>query len=578
MKTTLFSSCSACWVALHMLCVFVSAALYIPLASAAIGVEVDYVDPQDGTSLRGFLAIPQGLTESELRNAVILFPDWDGVDAYERGRAMMVADELGYVAFAADVYGVDNYNPATFPERIELATLYRSNVTLFNGRMQAAVNLLNDGTFTPHFDASHNIGFVGYCFGGTGVLNYALHVSAFENNVLGVVSFHGGLSGTFIPENATVSAMPQVLILSGGDDDASSTVAEIEAAFNEAGRTWEITRFSDVIHGFTVFNTSAYDERADTRGWDSMKLFFSEVLDANAPVAPQISLDTGAIPMTYFDIDGSELNGFYSIPGDLDAGTDTQVPVVIIIHDLDGIGDYELTRASMINDLGYVGFVADIYSKALFTATDFTNRTQTTELLAYYRDNVQLFTQRIKAAITAAKTLPNVDPENIAIIGYCFGGTGAITYALEGESEAVAVVSFHGGLSTLVPKGLPIQTKMLIQSGGSDDASSSVVDLEAALNEGGAEWEMTRYSGVVHAFTVFNDVRGRYNVRADTHSWTAMGTFLTSAFGRVEVTLNNSTDIPIIAGNNSSNGFLVNPISLSLFAGLFILSISLLVI
>lgn len=94
--------------------------------------------------------------------------DWDGVNEYEQTRATMIADALGYVGFAADIYGADKHIVNDITERRTLATLYRSNATLFSERIQAAVELVK--TF-PEVDAE-NVALIGYCFGGCVFLCY----------------------------------------------------------------------------------------------------------------------------------------------------------------------------------------------------------------------------------------------------------------------------------------------------------------------------------------------------------------------------------------------------------------------
>lgn len=88
--------------------------------------------------------------------------DWDGVNEYEQMRAAMIADDLGYVGFAADIYGADKHIVEDIAERRTLATLYRSNATLFSERIQAAVELVKS---FPEVD-SDNVAVIGYCFGG----------------------------------------------------------------------------------------------------------------------------------------------------------------------------------------------------------------------------------------------------------------------------------------------------------------------------------------------------------------------------------------------------------------------------
>jgi len=79
----------------------------------------------------------------------------------------MVANNMKYVGFAADIYGKDLHNVDAFDDKVHYATMYRSNTTLFIGRIQAAVNeVLNN---FENVD-SDNIAIIGYCFGGTGAL------------------------------------------------------------------------------------------------------------------------------------------------------------------------------------------------------------------------------------------------------------------------------------------------------------------------------------------------------------------------------------------------------------------------
>ena len=169
----------------------------------------------------------------------------------------MVAEDMGYIAFAADIFGKDLHNVDDFNQKVELATLYRSDPSLFIGRIQAAVDQLIDGTIMDDNDNSvmvikDKIALVGFCFGGTGSLMYAL---SDKDDVLGVVSVHGGL----MPFDINTDAVsPRVLVISGGDDDTYTDVSVLEDTLDNAGNTYEITRYSGVEHGFTVFDSGKW--------------------------------------------------------------------------------------------------------------------------------------------------------------------------------------------------------------------------------------------------------------------------------------------------------------------------------
>ena len=320
----------------------------------------------------------------------------------------------------------------------------------------------------------------------------------------------------------------------------------MEAAFNNGGNLWEIVRYSDVEHGFTNFlSPDRYNEYVDKRSWSSCMTFLQKVFE-EIKLAPSIPAALSGTTLDYTDpVDGSALVGYVSIPDDAMEGA---TPAVVILHNADGIDDYEKTRAQMLNDMGYVGLAADIYGP-MKDEVDITNRTELFGMLNFYRDDIDLFVQRINAAVMAAANHPMVDPDKIAIIGYCFGGTGVINYAMTGESDAKAIASFHGGLSKRAPVGDKIHVKMMIASGGEDDAASDIEDLENAMKEGEAPaWEYTRYQGVVHSFTEWAR-EDRYNLHADVRSWDAMGTFLQTAFDESRIKIDDESvpaDSPVM--------------------------------
>lgn len=209
--------------------------------------------------------------------AVVVLPDWDGVNGptgYESERAVLMAQEGGYVALVADIYGAEHTNVESMQERIQLATKYRSDPDLFVGRIKAAVERLVEH---PAVDES-NIFVAGYCLGGTGAIDYAFASGIFEN-VKAVVPIHGGLSPLRVIK--TDAVQPYVLILSGGIDDSHGNPTELEQQLDGAATSWEISRYSNANHGFTKWGTgpySAYNEMADSRSWWSMMSLFSTLV------------------------------------------------------------------------------------------------------------------------------------------------------------------------------------------------------------------------------------------------------------------------------------------------------------
>ena len=241
-------------------CVHLSAALE----------TVDYI--HDGVELQGFKTTPDNIAgtapalviipyvENQFRNApltvssfslILICSDWDGVNDYERKRAEKVADELGYIGFAADIYGKDLHVVENITERIALANLYRNDPTLFANRIQAAVDAARGLDMVD----GDKIAIAGYCFGGTGVLTYAM---LGLNDVQAIVSFHGGLGS--VPDTGDTDVTPKVLVLSGGSDDASSDIMDLEMNLDSVNADWEITRYSNIEHAFTVWDDDRYNE------------------------------------------------------------------------------------------------------------------------------------------------------------------------------------------------------------------------------------------------------------------------------------------------------------------------------
>ena len=221
------------------------------------------------------------------------------------------------------------------------------------------------------------------------------------------------------------------------------------------------------------------------------------------------------------------LQGYVSKPSG-----DGSFPVVMIVHQWGGLGEYEKRRADMLADMGYLAFALDIYGKGV--RPEGAARGQTSGM---YKGNRPLFRQRLMAGVNEAKTLSGADASNMAAIGYCFGGTGVLEMARAG-AEVKGVVSFHGGLDSPTPEdGANIQSKVLILH-GADDPFVPEDDIKAFVEEMRAhniDWQMVSYGNAVHSFTEVeagndNSRGAAYNENADRRSWDAMQTFLNELF------------------------------------------------
>jgi len=126
----------------------------------------------------------------------------------------------------------------------------------------------------------NRIAAIGYCFGGTVVLEMARSGA----ELAGVVSFHGGLS-TPNPSDAK-NIKGKVLVLHGADDPAvpPDQVIAFQDELRKAGVDWQMVSYGGAVHSFTnpeagndPSRGAAYNEKADKRSWEAMKTFFGEI-------------------------------------------------------------------------------------------------------------------------------------------------------------------------------------------------------------------------------------------------------------------------------------------------------------
>ena len=215
-----------------------------------------------------------------------------------------------------------------------------------------------------------------------------------------------------------------------------------------------------------------------------------------------------------YQVDGKSYEGYFIAPG---AGA----PLVLLVHDWDGLTDYEIKRAGMLAEMGYAVFAVDLFGAGVRPTAEADKRRHTAEL---YGDR-DMMRSLLNAGLAAAKA-EGADSGNAVAMGYCFGGAAVLELARSG-ADLKGFVSFHGGLTT--PEGQDYaQTRgKLLVLHGTADASVTMehfATLAAALEEKGVPHEMITYGGAPHAFTVFGTER--YREDADKKSWRRFGEFL----------------------------------------------------
>lgn len=206
----------------------------------------------------------------------------------------------------------------------------------------------------------------------------------------------------------------------------------------------------------------------------------------------------------------------------------TPRPAVLIIHQWKGLSENEKMRAQMLAEKGYVAFAVDIYGKGIRPTT----AEEAGKLAGQYKNDRKLFRARGMAAFNHLKKNKMVDAKHIVIIGYCFGGTGALEMGRAG-APAAGYVSFHGGLANPTPKDAKnFKAPTLVLHGALDNGvNPEVMPFLKEMDENKADYQFISYSGAVHAFTqkdAGNDPsKGvAYNEKADKRSWEVFMNFL----------------------------------------------------
>lgn len=245
----------------------------LPFAAGA-ALKTEAVAYKDGdTALRGYLVYDDAIEGK--RPGVLVAHEWWGLNDYARKRAQMLA-ELGYVAFALDMYGDEKVT-----EHAEEASGWMQQITANTQAWQRRAMLGLDILKRHERVDADRLAAIGYCFGGATVMQMA-YAGA---DLKGVVSFHGALPPATPEQQGRIKAK---VLVAHGEADAfvpPERIVAFKAALDAAGADWEMVTYGGVKHGFTNPEAGAYgmenlkyDAKADQRSWALMRCFLDEVL------------------------------------------------------------------------------------------------------------------------------------------------------------------------------------------------------------------------------------------------------------------------------------------------------------
>jgi len=228
---------------------------------------------QGDTVLEGYLAYDDAKTKAP---AVLIVHDWMGVGSYVKKRAEQLA-KLGYVAFAADIYG-KGVRPKNAKEAAATADIYKKDRALMRARAHAALDELKK---TKPADPA-KVAVIGYCFGGT----TALELARSGADSAAVVSFHGGLN-TPTPADAK-NIKGKVLALHGAEDPfvPAEEVLAFEKEMKDGNVDYQLIAYGNTVHSFTnpeagkdKSTGQAFNSVSDRRSWTAMMNLFDETIN-----------------------------------------------------------------------------------------------------------------------------------------------------------------------------------------------------------------------------------------------------------------------------------------------------------
>lgn len=241
--------------------------------TSILSAQLKTVVYSDGSQKLNGMFIASAKSSAE-KPGVLILPAWMGIQEHEKQVASELS-KMGFNAFIADIFGEGNY-PENASEAGQQAGHYKTNYNDYQRRIQLALDQLVKAGANPD-----NIVAIGYCFGGTGVLEMARS----NLNVKGVASFHGGLGKDKSRANGPIS--PKVLILHGADDNfvPKQDIEAFQQEMRDGKADWQMNYYADAVHAFTEKSAGndkskgvAYNEKADKRSWEALKIFLSEAL------------------------------------------------------------------------------------------------------------------------------------------------------------------------------------------------------------------------------------------------------------------------------------------------------------
>jgi carboxymethylenebutenolidase len=239
-------------------------------------------------------------------------------------------------------------------------------------------------------------------------------------------------------------------------------------------------------------------------------------LDSNAGV------DLQNKTVNYYD----QANGYLVYPNasneNKSGNNNSTLPAVVMIHENKGLNDHIKNMANLLARNGYVVLAVDLFKGEVTT-----DRNRSSELTQYIRDNPDIATANLQSAVKYLASLPNVNAEKIASLGWCFGGAQSLQLALNSQDHPLAAtVIYYGRLITDNATLAKIKWPVLGIFGDQDSSIpvDTVKAFESALNSNNIPNEIYIFKGVGHAFA--NPSGDNYAPKETKDAWDKTLSFL----------------------------------------------------
>jgi len=216
-----------------------------------------------------------------------------------------------------------------------------------------------------------------------------------------------------------------------------------------------------------------------------------------------------------------------------DSALEAPLPGVVVVHEWWGLNHHAKNSARRLAEMGYAAFAVDMYGRDVTTDS----YEKAAELSKPFREDRTLMRERALAGLKAFIDMGLVQPDNIAAMGYCFGGTVSLEMARAGQ-PLKGVVSFHGNLGTPMP-GESFKSPILVLHGAADPLVSDeeIAAFKQEMRNADADWQMVYFGGAVHSFTnpgagTDPEAASAYDPDAANRSWEYMRLFFQEMLDR----------------------------------------------